>query len=196
MPESNATPPPTPSDVDWVAAVYSELRALAARKLAQEHPGQTLQATALVHEAWLKLRAGSEPRWNSPTHFYAAAARAMRQILIDNARRKQTARHGGGWLRIDHPDFDFAKPDSPADTDTDTIEALCAALDRLEVSHPTHAELVQLRFFTGLSLREAAAALGFSEPTAKRYWAFARAWLFRELRRGSTVPPSLPDARL
>jgi len=191
MPESDATPPPKTPDADCVAAVYDQLRALAARKLAQENPGQTLQATALVHEAWLKLRAGSEPRWNNPTHFYAAAARAMRQILIDGARRKHASRHGGGWLRIDHPDFEFAQPE--ASDSTGPIEALCTALDRLEITHPTHAELVQLRYFTGLSLREAAAALGFSEPTAKRYWAFAKAWLFRELRRDPSAPTNLPQ---
>lgn len=186
MPNPESTAPPTPSDADPVAVVYAELRALAARKLAQEKPGQTLQATALVHEAWLKLGAGSGHRWNSPTHFYAAAARAMRQILIDNARKKQAARHGGGWLRVDHPDFDFPQTDSPGGSDL--AEALTHALDRFEQSHPTHATLVQLRFFTGLSLRDAAATLDISEPTAKRYWAFAKAWLFRELRRPSHPP--------
>lgn len=186
MPNPDSTVPPTPTDADPVTVVYSELRALAARKLAQENPGQTLQATALVHEAWLKLGAGSGHAWNSPTHFYAAAARAMRQILIDNARKKHAARHGGGWLRVDLPDFDRVQGSSAENTDP--AEALATALERLEKSHPIHTQLVQLRFFTGLSLSEAASALALSEPTAKRYWAFAKAWLFRELRR----PPDQP----
>ncbi len=186
MPEPSREPSPAIDTSALLAEVYDQLRALAAHKLASEPPGQTLQATALVHEAWLKIAGGRSRDWNGQTHFYAIAARAMREILIDNARRKRAARHGGGWLRIELPEFEtIAKPGSEP---TEAIDALCAALDRLAVPHPQHAELVQLRFFAGLSLAQAATSLGISEPTAKRYWAFARAWLFRQLQRGHHAP--------
>lgn len=186
MPESSPEPPPASDTSKLLAEVYDQLRALAAHKLASEPPGQTLQATALVHEAWLKIAAGRGRDWNDRNHFYATAARAMREILIDNARRKRAARHGGGWLRIELPEFETIT--TPGSEPTEAIEALCAALDRLAVPHPQHAELVQLRFFAGLNLAQAAASLGISEATAKRYWAFARAWLFRQLQRGPHTP--------
>lgn len=174
--------PPLPYDPsDLLTQVYDELRALAARKLASEPPGQTLQATALVHEAWLKIAKGRDHDWNGQTHFYAAAARAMRQILIDNARRKRAARHGGGWLRIDLPELEAVA--LPGFESSEAMESLCSALDLLAEHHPKHAELVQLRFFTGLTLEQAASVLDISEPTAKRHWAFARAWLFNHLQR-------------
>ena len=175
------TPSATPSEPpDLLCRVYDELRTLAERKLAAEPPGQTLQATALVHEAWLKIAAEPGRVWNDSRHFYAAAARAMRQILVDKARRKHTLRHGGGWLRIDDPDFETL---ATAETSPDgAVDALCEALDQLAVTHPEHAELVQLRFFAGLTLERVAAVLGMSEPTAKRRWAFARAWLFRRIQ--------------
>jgi RNA polymerase sigma factor (TIGR02999 family) len=161
--------------------VYDELRRLAAHRMANENPGQTLQATALVHEAWLKLAgAGSKPRWNDRAHFFAAAAEAMRRILIDNARRKRTAKHGGGWVRIETTALDL-----PASSTDEDLLALNEALDRLAMHDSTKAELVKLRYFAGLTLQQAAQALELSTPTAKRYWTYARAWLFREMTRDS-----------
>jgi RNA polymerase sigma factor (TIGR02999 family) len=164
--------------------VYDELRRLAARRLANENPGHTLQPTALVHEVWLKL-AGEEPdrRWNGRTHFFAAAAEAMRRILIDSARRKRTARHGGGWVRAETTSLNL--PVTEAD---DELLALNEALERLAARDPTKAELVKLRYFAGLTLEQAAETIGISTPTAKRYWAYAKAWLFREITRES--PPA------
>lgn len=169
--------------------VYDDLRALAARKLASEPPGQTLQATALVHEAWLRIAAGRDARWNDRRHFYAAAAQAMRRILVDNARRKLAIRHGGGWLRVDDPDFNALRAETHGPEGD--VEALALALQELARSHPRHTRLVELRFFAGFTLEQAAEAVGVSEPTAKRDWAFARAWLFRRIRDG--VNPSGPD---
>ena len=158
--------------------VYNELRQLAARKLADEPPGQTLQATALVHDAYLRLL-GSEPdRWNGRAHFYGAAAEAMRRILIERARRRGAARHGGGLRRVDLDSLELG-----SEPDDDQLLAVHEALAGLEERYPAKAQLVKLRFFAGLSLPEAAAALGLSEPTAKRSWTFARAWLYREVTR-------------
>jgi RNA polymerase sigma factor (TIGR02999 family) len=159
--------------------VYDELRRLAAQKLVQDKPGQTLQATALVHEAYLRLvegeRRGSSPPWNGRGHFFAAAAEAMRRILVESARRKRRTKHGGGRQRIE---LDEAL--APADPRHDLL-ALDEALTRLAAEEPVKAQLVNLRYFAGLSLEEAAAFLNISPATAKRYWAVARAWLFAAL---------------
>ncbi len=157
--------------------VYEELRRLAAQRLAGEAPGQTLQPTALVHEAYLKL-VGPDPdhAWNDRAHFFAAAAEAMRRILIDNARQKQRQKRGGGRQRVP-----LAQADAMAATPDDDLLALDEALARLAAAHPVKAELVKLRYFAGLSEQEAAAALGLSRATASRYWTFARAWLIHAL---------------
>ena len=162
--------------------VYDELRKLAAQKLAQEKPGQTLQATALVHEAYLRLvgrakeQSSREPRWDSRGHFFAAAAEAMRRILVDQARRKQTDKHGGGRLRVDLPE-ELAAPEARSDD----LVALDEALSHLERHDPDAARLVKLRYFGGLSHQEAAEVLGLSRGAADRLWALSRAWLFRQL---------------
>ena len=155
--------------------VYDELRKLAAARLAHEQPGQTLQPTALVHEAWLKL-GGADHDWNSRGHFFAAAAEAMRRILIDRARKRSRERHGGGMQRINLDSVDLA-----ATTDDDTLLRLDEALAKLGTEEPAKAELVKLRYFSGLNIPDAARALGISEATAKRHWAYARAWLYCEL---------------
>jgi RNA polymerase sigma factor (TIGR02999 family) len=157
--------------------VYDELRKLAAQRLAQERPGQTLQATALVHEAYLCLvDAEQAQQWNSRGHFFAAAAEAMRRILVDNARRKQADKHGGGRARVDLPEGLAAAEARP-----DDLVALDEALSQLERHDPDAARLVKLRYFAGLSHQEAAEALGISRGAADRLWALARAWLFRQL---------------
>jgi RNA polymerase sigma factor (TIGR02999 family) len=159
--------------------VYDELRKLAADRLADQTPGQTLQPTALVHEAYLRLVVGNtQGPWEGRNHFYAACAEAMRHILVDNARRKQTVKHGGGRRRVPLEEF-HRVAESPED-----LLDLDAALTRLAAEQPDRARLVQLRFFAGLSTAEAAAALGVSVATAERWWAFARAWLYRELQGG------------
>ncbi len=158
--------------------VYEELRKLAAQKLAHEAPGQTLQATALVHEAWLRLGGDEQPEWQNRAHFFAAAAEAMRRILIDNARRKRALRHGGGAERVDLDGLDLA-----AGVDDEQLLALHEALDRLTAHDAIKAELVKLRFFAGLTNEQAANVMGCSEPTVKRHWAYARAWLYREINR-------------
>jgi RNA polymerase sigma factor (TIGR02999 family) len=165
--------------------IYDELRRLAAQKLSREKPGQTLQATALVHEAYLRLLASpghksgeQEQHWNSRGHFFAAAAEAMRRILVEQARRKQADKHGGGRLRLDLPE-DLAAPESRADD----LVALDEALGRLERHDPDAARLVKLRYFAGLSHQEAAETLGLSRGAADRLWALARAWLFRQLSK-------------
>jgi RNA polymerase sigma factor (TIGR02999 family) len=164
---------------DLLPLVYDELRGLAAYKMAHEPPGQTLQPTALVHEAWLRLAGGeSSQRWQNRAHFFAAAAEAMRRILIDNARRKHALRHGGGQERINLETAEIAAPGS----DEELLE-VHEALDRFAQIDPTKAELVKLRYFVGLTIPEAAQVLGISEPTAKRWWAYARAWFYREIRR-------------
>jgi RNA polymerase sigma factor (TIGR02999 family) len=164
--------------------VYAELRKLAARNLAQERPGQTLQATALVHEAYLRLVESDEARgWESRGHFFAAAAEAMRRILIENARRKRTVKAGGSWERIHLEDLDMAEEAPP-----EQLIALDEALSRLAAEDPPKAELVRLRFFAGLSIEEAAEVLSISPATAKRWWTFARAWLLREAEGDGTTP--------
>jgi RNA polymerase sigma factor (TIGR02999 family) len=159
--------------------VYEELRILAAQKLSHEPPGQTLQATALVHEAYLRL-VGDEPiGWENRGHFFAAAAEAMRRILVENARRKKSSKHGGGRSCIDLEGVEAA-----ARTESDDLVALDEALTRLGDEDPVKASLVKLRFFAGLSIDQAAKALGISRATAIRHWSFARAWLFHEMRKG------------
>ena len=157
--------------------VYEELRRLAAQKMANEAPGQTLQPTALVHEAWLRLVGSEAQHWNSRGHFFGAAAEAMRRILIDRARKRGRVRHGAGLVRLDLSQLDVA-----ITTDEDLLLRVDEALEKLATEAPDKAQLVKLRFFVGLSIAEAAAAMGIAPATAKRHWAFARAWLFTELQ--------------
>jgi len=166
--------------------VYDELRKLAAQKMAQEKPGQTLQATALVHEAYLRVVASgdaSAPRvqhWNSRGHFFAAAAEAMRRILVDRARRKRTAKHGGDRQRVDLDEaLSLANP-------REDLIALDDALIKLAAQEPIKAEVVKLRYFAGLSVEETGRCLGLSPATVKRHWAVARAWLFAALSERET----------
>jgi RNA polymerase sigma factor (TIGR02999 family) len=156
--------------------VYDELRKLAAHKLAQERPGQTLQATALVHEAYLRLVDSPDAAWNSRGHFFAAAAEAMRRILVESARRKAREKRGGDWKRVDFEQLDLANSVS-----SEQLVALDDALARLEAIDCLAGGLVKLRYFAGLGLDQAAAALGVSTATAYRHWAYARAWLRDEL---------------
>jgi RNA polymerase sigma factor (TIGR02999 family) len=157
--------------------VYDELRKLAAHKVAREQTGQTLSATALVHEAYLRLVGnGAEPHWNGRGHFFAAAAEAMRRLLVERARRKRRVRHGGGRARIDLEDLDIE-----AERGADDLLALDEALQRLCAKEPTAAEVVKLRYFAGLTAASAAATLGISLRTANRHWAYAKAWLYRHM---------------
>jgi RNA polymerase sigma factor (TIGR02999 family) len=156
--------------------VYGELRRLAAAKMAREAAAQTLQPTALVHEAWLRLGGENQPPWENRAHFFGAAAEAMRRILVENARRKQRERHGAGWQRVDWENLDVAMT-----ADSATVLAVSEALGRLARHDPVGAKLIELRFFAGLSNVEAARVLGLAERTAKRTWAYARAWLRKEL---------------
>jgi RNA polymerase sigma factor (TIGR02999 family) len=157
--------------------VYDELRKLAAQRLTQEKPGQTLQATALVHEAYLRLVGGrTAPRWDSRGHFFAAAAEAMRRILVNRARDKKRLKRGGERLRVD-----FDKIEVALDTSDEHLIALDEALTQLAAEDPDAARLVNLRFFAGLTLKDAAAALGLTSRTADRQWAYARAWLYARL---------------
>jgi RNA polymerase sigma factor (TIGR02999 family) len=159
--------------------VYDELRKLAAARMVHERGGHTLQATALVHEAWLRLGADAQPKWQNRAHFFAAAAEAMRRILIDGARRRHALRHGGGLERVDVDDPGFEIP-GPLGPD-DELFAVHESLDSLAQLDRRKAELVKLRYFAGLSLEQAAVALGVSVPTVKRDWVYARAWLFKEI---------------
>jgi RNA polymerase sigma factor (TIGR02999 family) len=164
--------------------VYGELRRLAKRRLAQEKPGQTLQATALVHEAYLRLVGDEGSRgWDSRGHFFAAAAEAMRRILVDNARRKRAGKHGGQLARQELDDVDIAAPAPSED-----LLALDEALARLEAKDPVKARLVKLRYFAGLSEEEAAQALGISRTTTHRHWRYARVWLLNELGENEEPP--------
>jgi RNA polymerase sigma factor (TIGR02999 family) len=157
--------------------VYEELRKLAAGKMAQEKPGQTLQATALVHEAWLRLAGADSGPWNSRGHFFAAAAEAMRRILVDRARQKGRVRHGGEWQRVDLEHVTEASQDTD-----ETVLAIHDAIETLAAESPQQAEIVKLRYFVGLEHAEIAKALGISEPTVRRHWAYARSWLYAELK--------------
>ena len=159
--------------------VYDELRRLAAARLAREKPGQTLDATALVHEAYLRLVGADEAqRWDSRGHFFAAAAEAMRRILVDNTRRHRTQKRGGRLERVDSPELAESTKVNPVD-----LLALDEALKRLEALHPQKAQVVKLRFFAGCGLEETAQMLGISRATAQRHWAYARAWLFGQLHQ-------------
>jgi len=158
--------------------VYEELRRLASGRMANEAVGHTLQPTALVHEAWMRLvRGNSQTRFQNRAHFFAAAAEAMRRILIDCARRKRAVRHGGDQQRVDIGEVDLASA-----TDDDQLVAVSEALDKLAAKHKVEAELVKLRYFVGMTIDEAAEVLGISPRTAKYYWTHARAWLYRELQ--------------
>jgi RNA polymerase sigma factor (TIGR02999 family) len=156
--------------------VYDELRKLAAFKMANEAPGQTLQPTALVHEAWLRVSGAKEQTWDGRAHFFGAAAEAMRRILIENARRKKALRHGGGQARVDTAEIDVAAPASD-----EQMLAINEALDKLAALDKEKAELVKLRYFAGMTIEEAAGVLRISEATAKRWWVYARAWLHAEV---------------
>jgi RNA polymerase sigma factor (TIGR02999 family) len=167
--------------------VYDELRQLAVQKLAHEQPGQTLQATALVHEAYLRLvgdagaAASDQPHWDNRRHFFAAAAEAMRRILVESARRKHSQKHGGGWQRREVDADAVAAPEPNVD-----LLALDAALGRLAEHDPLKAKLVELRYFAGLTGEQAAAVLGMSASSADRHWVYTRAWLRRELGFGDS----------
>ena len=162
---------------DLLPLVYDELRKLAASKMAHEAPGHTLQPTALVHEARLRLVGDENKKWDGRAHFFAAAAEAMRRILIDSARRKRALRHGGGQQRLDIQEFDIA-----VELEDDQLLAVHEALEKFAVQDKAKAELVKLRYFVGLTLEQAAEILGLSAPTAKRHWTYARAWLHREIQ--------------
>ena len=175
------------SAAELLPLVYGELRQLAAAKMAGERAGHTLQATALVHEVWIKLvgAEGGSLEWNGRRHFYAAAAEAMRRILIDHARRKLAVRRGGEWLEITFGDFE-----APQSVRASEMIDLNDALDRLDHEDPEKAEVANLRLFGGLTVPEIALALGASESTIKRRWTFANAWLSRELKDGKTKTDS------
>ncbi|MBM4025332.1 MAG: sigma-70 family RNA polymerase sigma factor [Planctomycetes bacterium] len=159
--------------------VYEELRLLAAQRLSREPPGQTLQATALVHEAYLRLVGDTPQSWQSRGHFFSAAAEAMRRILVENARHKRSGKHGGGQKRVELENVESAGPTGP---DPESLLSLDEALQRLAQVDSTKAEVVKLRYFAGLTIEQTAAGLGISPATAKRLWTYARAWLIREMR--------------
>lgn len=161
--------------------VYKELRRLASAKMTRESEGQTLQATALVHEAWMRLGADNQPVWQNRAHFFAAAAESMRRILIERSRRRRAERHGGNLRRVDvdDPALEIVAPGG----DDDELLAVHESLDRLASHDARKAELVKLRYFAGLTIEEAAGVLGVSVPTAKRDWTYARAWLFVEIEK-------------
>jgi len=156
--------------------VYDELRGLAASKIAQQPPGQTLQPTALVHEAWLKLAGSNHPRFKNRAHFFSAAAEAMRHILIDRARRKQTHRHGGDFAKVALDGLDLAAP-----CPDDQLLAVNEALEKFTVKYPSQAEVVKLRYFAGMTNEEVSQLLDISLSTVKNHWNFSRAWLFKEI---------------
>lgn len=161
--------------------VYEELRKLAAHKMAQEAPSQTLQPTALVHEAWLRLGGDAQPAWQNRAHFFAAAAEAMRRILVERARRRSTLKRGAGADRVslDAIEIPIVAPDD------ERLLAVDEALEEFAAIHPRKAELVKLRFFTGMTFEEAASVLGVAVPTAKEWWAYARAWLAVQIKQSA-----------
>ena len=163
---------------DLLPLVYNELRQLAARKMAHESGTQTLQPTALGHEAWLRLGGDEQPTWENRTHFFCAAAEAMRRILIDRARSKQARRHGGGQQRLDVDEVEIAAP-----MQEDELLAVNEALDRFSQHAPQKAEFVKLRYFAGMGLKEAGQVLGISEPTAVRWWTYSKTWLYQAIQQ-------------
>jgi RNA polymerase sigma factor (TIGR02999 family) len=163
---------------ELLTLVYQELRRLAAVLMAQQSPGQTLQPTALVHEAWLKLAGGKAQTWNDRKHFFSTAAQAMRQILTDRARKKQAQRHGGGRERVD---LDAIEIETPAPHEK--LLELNEALDQLAATQPAKAEVVKLKFFIGLKESEIAELLGLTERTVRRYWAYSQVWLFDYMKK-------------
>lgn len=167
---------PKASD-ELLPLVYEELRKLAAHKMANQAPGHTLQPTALVHEAWLRLLGNQGAQFAGRAHFFAAAAEAMRHILIDSARRKKALRHGGGQMRVDIQNLEVA-----ALADDDELLAIHDVLDKLAAEEPEKAELTKLRYFVGMTFEEAAEVMGISVATAKRHWAYARAWLYQKIQ--------------
>jgi RNA polymerase sigma factor (TIGR02999 family) len=169
---------------ELLPVVYEELRRMAARRMASEPAGHTLQATALVHEAWLQLVDAPAQSWQNRAHFFGAAAEAMRRILIANARRKLTQRRGARAVHLDVDEIEIASPEPD-----DQLLAVNDALDRFAALEPRQAELVKLRYFAGLKIEEAAEVLGISLATAKRWWTYARAWLFHEVRGPSPDSP-------
>ncbi len=173
--------PPSPEEL--LPLVYEELRRLAAHKMAQEAPGQTLQPTALVHEAWLRLGADGQPPWRNRAHFFAAAAEAMRQILVERARRHSALKRAGGGCRVSLDEVEI--PIEAADDEM--LLAVDEALEQFAARDPRKAELVKLRYFIGMSFEEAASVLGIAVPTAKKWWAYARAWLAVSLRPSNEV---------
>jgi RNA polymerase sigma factor (TIGR02999 family) len=164
---------------ELLKAVYDELRRLAANRIAKERPGQTLQATALVHEAYLRLLGDEKARWDNRGHFFAAAAEAMRRILVEAARRKGRIKHGGGRQRQELYEADYIE----VPTDIDLV-ALDEALEKFAREDSVKAQLVKLRYFTGLTVEQAGEILGISRATADRYWQYARAWLYHEISKG------------
>ena len=164
---------------ELLPVIYEELRLLAAQKLSQEPPGQTLQGTALVHEAYIRLVGAENPNWDCRGHFFAAAAEAMRRILIENARRKQRLRRGGAHQKVNLRNEDMA-----IETPSYDLIALDEALSKLAEVDRAKADLVKLRYFAGLTLEQAASVLGLSQTTAKRHWTYARAWLYRQITAG------------
>ena len=170
---------------ELLTIVYEELRLLAAQLLRREKPGQTLQATAIVHEAYMRLVGSGKGQWEGRRHFFGAAAEAMRRILVENARRKKSLKHGGDRRRMD---IDLDAAGLVRQRDSDDLIALDEALTKLSQHRQAEAELVKLRFFAGLTAEEAARALEISLTTAKRHWRYARAWLYRELSRGTAEP--------
>ena len=176
-----AEPGQPPAAEELLPLVYGELRRLAAARMAQQPPGQTLQATALVHEAWVKLTEGRGSPWRDRQHFFRTAAEAMRQILIDRARRKLRARHGGKAEHVDVETFEIAAP-----AKEEVLLDLDAALGELKAVAPERAEIVNLRFFAGLSEPEIAGILGISERSVQRQWSYARAWLFARIAKERT----------
>ena len=168
---------------ELLPSVYEELRRLAASHMAQQPPGQTIQATALVHEAWLRLQKGGGRRWQTRKHFFAAAAQAMRHILIERARRRSRARHGGELERIPLDELEIAAP-----ADDERLLLVDAAFEELAAAAPEKAEVVKLRFFVGLNEKETAEVLGLSPRTVERYWSYAKAWLMERVGTDTGAP--------